>query len=94
MTQRAAWQAVGRGGVAGFQESSAPGQNTAFLPGEHRNGIISSIAGVEFEFDPEKSTANKVKDGIDFVEAQALWLDAALIEAPARMNDEPRGFSS
>jgi len=45
---------------------------------------------VEFEFDPAKSAANKVKHGIDFVEAQALWLDEALIEAPARTEDEPR----
>ncbi len=45
---------------------------------------------MDFEFDPEKSAANKVKHGIDFVEAQALWLDEALIEAPARTEDEPR----
>jgi uncharacterized DUF497 family protein len=45
---------------------------------------------VEFEFDPGKSSANKAKHGIDFVEAQALWLDEALIEAPARTEDEPR----
>jgi hypothetical protein len=45
---------------------------------------------VEFEFDPEKSSANKAKHGIDFVEAQALWLDEALIEAPARIDDETR----
>jgi uncharacterized protein len=45
---------------------------------------------VEFEFDPAKSSANKVKHGIDFVEAQTLWRDEALIEAPARTDDEPR----
>ena len=28
-----------------------------------------------FEFDPEKSAANKRKHGIDFREAQALWGD-------------------
>lgn len=27
-----------------------------------------------FEFDPFKSASNKAKHGIDFVEAQALWL--------------------
>ena len=32
--------------------------------------------------------ANKLKHGIDFVEA--IWLDEALIEAPARTDDEPR----
>jgi len=30
------------------------------------------------------------KHGIDFVEAQALWLDEMLIEIPARTEDEPR----
>lgn len=28
-----------------------------------------------FEYDPAKSAANKAKHGIDFEEAQALWLD-------------------
>jgi uncharacterized DUF497 family protein len=28
---------------------------------------------VDFEFDPGKSENNKAKQGIDFVEAQALW---------------------
>jgi uncharacterized DUF497 family protein len=45
---------------------------------------------VEFEFDPAKSSANKAKHGIDFVEAQTLWLDEALIEAPAKTDDELR----
>jgi len=45
---------------------------------------------VEFEFDPKKSRANKEKHGIDFVEAQLLWLDAMLLEIPARTSDEPR----
>lgn len=45
---------------------------------------------MEFEFDPEKSVANKRKHGIDFAEAQALWNDAALIEIPARVTGEPR----
>jgi uncharacterized DUF497 family protein len=45
---------------------------------------------VDYEFDPETSAANKVKHGIDFVAAQALWLDEALVEAPAKTEDEPR----
>jgi uncharacterized DUF497 family protein len=48
------------------------------------------VPNVEFEFDPRKSSANKTKHGIDFIEAQALWLDEALVEAPARTVDEPR----
>jgi uncharacterized DUF497 family protein len=43
-----------------------------------------------FEFDRGKSDANKAKHGIDFVEAQAIWLDEMLIEIPARTEDEPR----
>ncbi len=45
---------------------------------------------MEFEFDENKSRANKAKHGIDFVEAQALWLDGMLVEIPARTEDEPR----
>jgi hypothetical protein len=45
---------------------------------------------VEFEFDEAKSRANKNKHGIDFVDAQALWLDEMLVEIPARTEDEPR----
>ncbi len=45
---------------------------------------------MEFEFDEAKSRTNKSKHGIDFVEAQALWLDEMLVEIPARTEDEPR----
>ena len=45
---------------------------------------------MKFEFDPLKSTANKKKHGIDFIEAQALWEDPDLLEIPARTTDEPR----
>ncbi len=45
---------------------------------------------MEFEFDEAESRANKAKHGIDFVEAQALWLDENLVEIPARTEDEPR----
>ena len=36
-----------------------------------------------FEFDERKSRVNKLKHGIDFVEAQALWLDRDLDELAA-----------
>ena len=45
---------------------------------------------MRFEYDPAKSLSNKAKHGIDFEEAQRLWDDAWLIEAPARTDDEPR----
>lgn len=45
---------------------------------------------MRFEFDPAKSASNKVKHGIDFVEAQALWLDDRLVQAPIVSEGEPR----
>lgn len=43
-----------------------------------------------FEFDERKSQSNLKKHGIDFVEAQLLWLDPDLLEIPAKTIDEPR----
>ena len=43
-----------------------------------------------FEFDPRKSKSNLRKHGIDFVQAQMLWLDPDLLEIPAKTVDEPR----
>ncbi|NQX87414.1 MAG: BrnT family toxin [Halioglobus sp.] len=43
-----------------------------------------------FEYDDRKSAANLVKHGIDFIDAQALWLDPDLLEIPAKIEDEPR----
>ena len=45
---------------------------------------------MRFEYDPDKSSANTVKHGIDFLEAQALWSDLDLVEIRARTDDEPR----
>jgi uncharacterized protein len=45
---------------------------------------------MQFEFDPEKSWMNKIKHGIDFFEAQALWVDNNLVEIPAKTVGEPR----
>jgi hypothetical protein len=45
---------------------------------------------MEFEFDQNKSQSNKAKHGIDFIEAQILWLDDNRLEIPARITDEPR----
>lgn len=52
--------------------------------------ITAQGVRVEFEFDEKKSNANKAKHRIDFIEAQALWLDDMLVEIPARTEDEPR----
>ena len=45
---------------------------------------------MEFEYDPEKSDANKRKHGLDFVEAQMLWEDPDRLQVPARTQGEPR----
>ena len=43
-----------------------------------------------FEYDLAKSVTNKAKHGIDFDEAQVIWKDAWMLEAPAKTDDEPR----
>ncbi len=43
-----------------------------------------------FDFDPDKSEANKIKHGIDFVEAQALWDDPDRLQVPAQTQGEIR----
>jgi uncharacterized protein len=43
-----------------------------------------------FEFDPEKSAANLAKHGIDFEQAQALWLDTARAEVRSIWRTEER----
>jgi len=43
-----------------------------------------------FEYDPKKSKSNHEKHGIDFAEAQALWMDVDHLEIPAKTLDEPR----
>ncbi len=45
---------------------------------------------LSFEYDDKKSQLNQTKHGIDFIEAQLLWLDPNLIEIPAITVDEPR----
>jgi uncharacterized DUF497 family protein len=43
-----------------------------------------------FEYDTDKSDANRAKHGIDFSAAQALWDDPDYIEIPLITSDEPR----
>ncbi len=46
---------------------------------------------LEFEFDKNKSIANKQKHGISFVEAQLLWSNKEALIVPANTtNNEPR----
>jgi len=50
----------------------------------------SGDVSFEFEFDEAKSRANAAKHGIDFVQAQELWSDEAMVVAPAREAGETR----
>lgn len=43
-----------------------------------------------FEYDPQKSSSNQEKHGIDFEEAQRIWDDPHLLEIAARTVEEPR----
>jgi uncharacterized DUF497 family protein len=43
-----------------------------------------------FEFDDKKSCSNRLKHGIDFVEAQKLWNDSSFIKIQAKSDNEPR----
>ena len=45
---------------------------------------------MKFEYDPNKSLSNKLKHGMDFEEAQALWEDPNAIRIPARSDVETR----
>jgi uncharacterized DUF497 family protein len=45
---------------------------------------------MHFEYDSKKSQSNREKHGIDFKDAQALWIDEDRLEIPAKTLDEPR----
>ena len=45
---------------------------------------------MNFEYDKNKSSRNLSKHGIDFVEAQQLWLDEKMIEVELNFQDETR----
>jgi len=45
---------------------------------------------MEYEFDDRKNEINLRKHGIDFIEAQNLWIDPDRIEIPAKTIDEQR----
>ena len=45
---------------------------------------------MEFEFDPAKSEANRIKHGIDFVKAQELWKDLYAVQITAKSDTETR----
>lgn len=45
---------------------------------------------IKFEYDPDKSSSNKYKHGIDFDEARVLWQDPVRLILPAKSDDELR----
>lgn len=52
--------------------------------------VVGIIHTMPFEYDLCKSDANRIKHGIDFDEAQALWENNLFIEIPTKDPDEPR----
>jgi uncharacterized protein len=54
----------------------------------HEGAIF--IPSMNFEFDPAKSSANKEKHNIDFLDAQKLWDDVDRALLPAKNKSEPR----
>ena len=46
----------------------------------------------KFEFDLKKSLSNLDKHGINFISAQALWVDPDFIEIQVKSLDEPRSL--
>ena len=48
---------------------------------------------MDFEYHPAKSASNLSKHGIDFEQAQSLWGDPWMLEAPAKTEGEPRFLS-
>ncbi|MDO9459559.1 MAG: BrnT family toxin [Alphaproteobacteria bacterium] len=45
---------------------------------------------MQFEYDPNKSNANKLKHEIDFESAQRLWEDQERLEIPVKTTGELR----
>ena len=45
---------------------------------------------MKFEYDTNKSETNKLKHGLDFIEAQIIWEDPDRLFVPARTQGEPR----
>jgi uncharacterized DUF497 family protein len=47
---------------------------------------------MKFEYDPHKRASNKIKHGINFEEAQRLWLNPYALAAPVNKTEEPRSL--
>jgi len=45
---------------------------------------------MKFDYDPQKSHGNKLKHGLDFDEARALWHDERGLIIPAHFRNEER----
>jgi hypothetical protein len=76
--------------VMPMPRASALARTPRDLSPERQQWYNSYTVPLEFAFDPEKSTGNKAKHGIDFIEAQEIWTDVDRLEVPARSLDEAR----
>jgi uncharacterized DUF497 family protein len=50
--------------------------------------------GLEFEWDPAKSASNKIKHGVDFDEAKAIWQDPGRAVIQSTRSSEPRQMTT
>ena len=51
-------------------------------------GVVGPLP--EFEYDHQKSEANKIKHGLDFDEGQAIWRDPGAIQIGSTFAQEQR----
>ena len=47
---------------------------------------------MDFEYDAKKSETNKIKHGIDFEDAKAIWADSEAIAVPSKYEGEDRSL--
>lgn len=48
------------------------------------------VASLQFEYDSAKSASNKVKHGVDFEQAKAIWQDPSRAVLTSKHEGEPR----
>ena len=62
-----------------------------YIPGVYsKDAAHTEPRFFEFEYDPDKSTANLAKHGVDFEQAQRLWEDPRAVEVRLPYEEEPR----
>ena len=68
---------------------NGPGSESGSLEARSPHADASEYSS-RFEWDPDKNASNKLKHGIDFVTAQAIWDDPCRAVLDSTLSDEPR----